>query len=176
MTVAPVTDGDREPASIEDLWRALHECGHGLAAIQLGFEVGAITLRDPDRGGVGGACYVGQTLEHDVPIPTFEQGQSTLMWAWETRSWFEKRYALITAGPIAMEMYGSTTNDYRPPGVVELERQRVISELEDAGFGELVAGEPPTAPLAAKSDRSGNLNWLGSVLRMTVSPRRTRTT
>ena len=139
------------PKLVVLLWRSLHEAAHALAVelLKVG-EVGAVTISDEH----GGVCFW-QAHKEGLPVPDFRAMQTTLLWADETRSFFEKSFAVSIAGDVACAIYGPAfmPPGYKPPTATEVEREAMRQSLRDAGFGWLPDnGTPPAPPFGHKSD------------------------
>jgi hypothetical protein len=139
-----------EPATVEDLWLAIHEGAHCLVALRFGNEVAAVTIDDLDGGG---CCYHRPANIECLRAPTLLEGPSLQLWPVETRRLFDRRYAVAAAGLVAEELYAPVDpGGYRPPSPLDGIRQQIIEELETAGFGYLVDRSTPPPPLDRKSD------------------------
>jgi hypothetical protein len=105
-----------------------------------------------DDVGGGGCCYH-QPQATDARPPTVLEVSSLQLWPMETRQLFERELAVSAVARIAEQTYAPLrVGGYRlaPPDVAE--RERIVQELEDAGFRWLLERSEPDPPLERRSD------------------------
>jgi hypothetical protein len=140
-----------DPAELADVWLAIHEAAHTVAALRFGYSVGAVTIADSDGGG---CCFHQRPEGADVELPTVLEMAGLVLWPWPARQLFERDYMLAAVGRVAEQMYAPSSRSagYRPPPADEAERAGTLDELERGGFRWLVDPSVPHAPLELKSD------------------------